>query len=240
MQWSTTIEPATATEEPVKIVMVDDDPSEHVLMLAAAKEVDVPSDFTFFDDGADALLHLQRTGVDDLPDVIVLDLRMPGLDGHSTLDELQADPVLWQVPVVVFTSSPRRSDADTAIDRGAVSYVVKPSDFDTMVSNVSDLCDLARSGMTPDVVDAEASGRADRRATIEQLSDIVDDYLGQLFVEAAQPTQRTNLAAEAIADAAKAEGATLAERIHAALGTPMDTVQSNEAQTEETPQDGAI
>lgn len=172
-------------DDPVRIVMVDDDPSEHVLMQAAAREVSVEPDFTFFEDGADALLHLAGTSAEDLPDVIVLDLRMPGLDGHSTLDELQADPVLWQVPVVVFTSSPREADVTTAIDRGAVSYVVKPSDFESMVSNVSDLCDLARRGVAVSRTDEITTGRAERRETVEQIGALVQDYLDQLQREKA-------------------------------------------------------
>ncbi len=172
------------SDEPVRIVMIDDDPSEHVLMRAAAREANIASHFTFFEDGADALLHLIGAPPEDLPDVIVLDLRMPGLDGHSTLDELQADPLLWQVPVVVFTSSPLTSDIETSIDRGAVSYVVKPSDFDTMVHNVSDLCDLVRSGIKPRKVDVGASGRGHRREAIQHIGVLVEDYLLHLQIEA--------------------------------------------------------
>lgn len=175
---------STPSDDPVKIVMVDDDPSEHVLMRAAAREANIASEFTFFEDGADALLHLVGTPAEDLPDVIVLDLRMPGLDGHSTLDELQADPLLWQVPVVVFTSSPRKSDIETSIDRGAVSYVVKPSDFDTMVHNVSDLCDLAKRGVKPRKVDPASSGQIQRRESVQEIGVLVEDYLLQLQLEA--------------------------------------------------------
>lgn len=180
-------------DDPVRIVMVDDDPSEHVLMRAAAREIDIASEFTFFEDGADALLHLVGKEPEDLPDVIVLDLRMPGLDGHSTLDELQADPLLWQVPVVVFTSSPRVSDIETSIDRGAVSYVVKPSDFESMVHNVNDFCDLGRRGVPPRKVDEKLSGRGERRETIQQVGVLVDDYLHQLQLESAARTGEDTL-----------------------------------------------
>ena len=173
-----------AINDPIRVVMIDDDPSEHVLMQAAAREASVDSEFTFFEDGADALLHLLGKPAEELPHLIVLDLRMPGLDGHSTLDELQADPELWQVPVVVFTSSPRVADLETSITRGAVSYVVKPSDFDTMVRHVSDFFDLARQGVKARLVSESESGRGERRETVEQIGVLVEDYLLQLQLEA--------------------------------------------------------
>lgn len=169
-------EPTITTEKQLHIVMVDDDRSEHALLVMAAQEAGVRADFEFYEDGAELLLHLNGRTKDDLPDVLVLDLRMPGLDGHRTLDELQLDPVLCQIPVVVFTSSPRPVDRRESLDRGAVSYTLKPSDFEGMVNFARGLAEPAE---VPTIAPAEAriaEARA-RRDGCEAIHDEVDDYL---------------------------------------------------------------
>lgn len=168
----------------VRIMMVDDDPFEHVLMEDAAKEAGLGLDLTFFQDGAAALLELIGTPREELPDLIVLDLRMPGVDGHTTLDELQADPVLWQIPVVVFTSSPLKDDINASASGGAVSYVVKPSDFSAMIDFIGRIRDIAQSGVTPRRVEPSAVGRGELREAAEQGEAKARDYLFQLQVSA--------------------------------------------------------
>ena len=77
----------------LRIVMVDDDHSDQLLMNLAANDAGLRAEFTFHDDGTMLLYRLAGLlDQDALPDLIVLDLLMPGLDGHRTLDELQALP----------------------------------------------------------------------------------------------------------------------------------------------------
>jgi len=73
----------------------------------------------------------------DLPDLILLDLKMPLMDGHEVLEELQRDSVLWQIPCVVFSSSSRGVDMRLSFLRGAIAFETKPSRFSEVVNFVS-------------------------------------------------------------------------------------------------------
>ncbi len=119
----------------LRVWMADDDYNDHLFMLMAAEEAGLDADFRFLDDGAQLMLALTSIiEPADLPDIIVLDLRMPRLDGHSTLKQLQDHPDLWQIPVIVYTSSTRPVDQTTSFDRGARWFETKPSRFPDMVS----------------------------------------------------------------------------------------------------------
>ena len=134
----------------------------------------------FHDDGSMLLFRLeQMIELDKLPDLIVLDLRMPGLDGHRTLDELQAHPVLWQIPIVVFSSSTRRVDQTTAFAKGAQWFETKPSDFDGMVAFALSLAE--RAAHTPYDFDLDEVG-VDVTQT-ELVADIEEFLLDQLDEE---------------------------------------------------------
>lgn len=121
----------------LEIVMADDDENDQLLMVLAAEEAGIKAHFTFVDDGLKLIDHLKRLHASNrLPNLIVLDLRMPMLDGHGALDELQAHPDLWQIPVVVFTSSTRRSDVERSLEAGARWFETKPSVFSQLVDVV--------------------------------------------------------------------------------------------------------
>ena len=128
----------------LNVIMADDDRNDQLLMVMAAEEAGEPINFQFVDDGSDLMILLAGvTSIDDLPDLIVLDLRMPRLDGHRTLDRLQAHPVLWQVPVIVFSTSNRLRDEALSLDLGARAFETKPSSFSGMVSFVHRISSLA-------------------------------------------------------------------------------------------------
>lgn len=113
--------------------MADDNPQEHLLMSMAAEKLSTPLIFDFVPCGQQLLTELYvPTTLEELPNVIILDLRMPGFDGMRTLDELQYHPMFWQIPVVVFTSSSRRKDRVISLERGAVLFELKPGTFTEM------------------------------------------------------------------------------------------------------------
>lgn len=130
----------------LRILMADDDPQEHILMMMAAEGVSTPLVFDFVPDGAKLLTDLYvPSRMDELPNLIILDLRMPRLDGHRTLEELQAHPLFWQVPVVVFTSSARIEDQALSYARGAVMFQTKPSSFAGMEEFLERAIKIAKS-----------------------------------------------------------------------------------------------
>lgn len=143
-------------------MMADDSRNEHLLMLMAAEEASVPMEFQFVDDGSALLDHLSQTrSATELPDLVVLDLRMPIMDGHSTLLSMKADPALWQVPVVVFTTSTSNTDVQRSLDYGAAFVRVKPSGFIPMMDFVRELHHLCVTDEAP--------------ATAEHGVEVVDD-----------------------------------------------------------------
>lgn len=136
MHMTSTVIPVR-TDRALNVIMADDDRNDQLLMVMAAEEAGHPIQFRFVDDGTDLMVLLSGvTDLDDLPDAIVLDLRMPRLDGHRTLDRLQAHPVFWQIPVIVFSTSTRHKDMSLSLDLGARDFETKPSDFSGMVSFV--------------------------------------------------------------------------------------------------------
>ncbi len=114
----------------VRILMADDNHDEFLLMSMAAEAIPTPVVFDFVPDGKQLLTELYvPSTIDGLPNVIILDLRMPGFDGMRTLTELAAHPMFWQIPVVVFTSSSRRRDEKMCLEAGAILFENKPNSF---------------------------------------------------------------------------------------------------------------
>ena len=132
--------------EGLRILMADDDPQEHILMVMASEGISTPLIFDFVSDGAKLLTELYvPESAKDLPNLIILDLRMPRLDGLRTLEELQAHPLFWQVPVIVFTSSARIQDEALSYARGATLFMTKPSSFSGMEAFLERAIEIAKS-----------------------------------------------------------------------------------------------
>lgn len=123
----------SSSENKLRILMADDNPQEHILTMLAAEGLSTPLVFDFVPNGSRLLGDLNRlSGVDELPNLIILELRSPRVDGYRTLEELQAHPLLWQIPIVVFSDSTRVEDQALCYARGAVLFETKPSSFSGM------------------------------------------------------------------------------------------------------------
>jgi CheY-like chemotaxis protein len=126
------------------ILLVEDNPNDVELTLSALREANFANEVVVAKDGEQALDYLfrrkqyaGRTG--GAPAVILLDLKMPKVDGHSVLRQIRSDWELRLIPVVVLTSSREEKDLYQSYDRGANSYVVKPVDFEEFVTAISKL-----------------------------------------------------------------------------------------------------
>ncbi|MEM8902426.1 MAG: response regulator [Actinomycetota bacterium] len=114
----------------LSVVVVDDDPFDCELLAAAFSQLPFPVDTTFFDDGRAAHEHL--TSERRRPDVVMVDLNLPGMLGTELIAALRAEPVTASLPIVVLTSSATSWDVRSAYDVGADAYHVKPFDMADM------------------------------------------------------------------------------------------------------------
>ncbi|HYR92480.1 MAG TPA: response regulator [Terriglobia bacterium] len=131
--------------EDVEILLVEDNPNDVELTLRALQKQNLASKVFVVKDGAEALEFLFATGlyakrkIDDRPKVILLDLKLPKVDGIEVLRKIKADPRTKNTPVVMLTSSQEERDVMESYKLGVNSYIVKPVDFSNFVHAVSEL-----------------------------------------------------------------------------------------------------
>lgn len=118
------------------LLLVEDNPDDEALTLRALKKHNLANEIVVARDGQEALDYLFAQGdfsdrdINQLPQVILLDLKLPRIDGLGVLEQLRANPVTQHVPVVVLTSSNEEQDILNSYGLGANSYVRKPVDFE--------------------------------------------------------------------------------------------------------------
>jgi len=129
----------------MKILLVEDNPDDEMLTLRALKKASVANEVVVARDGVAALDWLFARGdhegrdVSDLPAVVVLDLKLPKLDGLEVLRNIREDDRTKVLPVVVLTSSSEQRDLVESYKLGANSYVRKPVDFGPFAVAVAQL-----------------------------------------------------------------------------------------------------
>ena len=127
--------------EPKRILLVEDSKKDIELALEALAEHKLANQVAVVRDGAEALDYLFRRGQfadpsGDLPVLVLLDLKMPKVDGLEVLRQMKADPVLKKIPVVMMTSSREQGDLNMSYELGVNSYVVKPVKFQAFIDAV--------------------------------------------------------------------------------------------------------
>jgi len=123
--------------EPKTILLIEDSPDDVALTEAAFARLGLAHRLIVASDGESALdLLVPRTqgnGPSELPDLVLLDLKLPGMDGFEVLRRVRGDARASLLPVVVLTSSVEERDVSTSYRLGANSYIRKPIDFDEFV-----------------------------------------------------------------------------------------------------------
>jgi len=124
-----------------RILLVDDSPRDTELALAALAAHNLANEVVALRDGAEALDYLYRRGEfadrpPGEPAVVLLDLKMPKVDGIEVLRQIKSDPALQMIPVVVMTSSREDQDLLKTYQLGVNAYVVKPVKFQSFVEAV--------------------------------------------------------------------------------------------------------
>jgi CheY-like chemotaxis protein len=129
---------------PGKILLVEDDPNDVELTLSALAENHLANEVFVVSDGEEALEYLYYQGgyesrEEGNPALMLLDLKLPKVDGMEVLRRVKTDPALKIIPVVMLTSSREEQDLVRSYDLGTNGYVVKPVDFQNFVEAVRGL-----------------------------------------------------------------------------------------------------
>lgn len=130
--------------QPVDVLLVEDSPYDAEMTLATFRELRLANRIEWVKDGITALDYLFRRGEYSgrertNPRLVLLDLKLPGMDGLEVLSVMKSDENLRQIPVVMLTSSAEESDMVRGYNLGINSYVVKPVDFEQFTSEVAKL-----------------------------------------------------------------------------------------------------
>lgn len=136
---------------PIGILLVEDNPGDVRLTQIALSEAKVRNDLVVAENGEGALAILHKRGEhahSPRPDLILLDLNLPGMDGRDLLANIKNDPDLKRIPVVILTTSKHEEDVFKSYDLHANAYITKPVDMDQFVHVVKSVEDFWLSIVT--------------------------------------------------------------------------------------------
>ena len=129
----------------IEILLVEDNSNDAELTIRALTKAKIANSIVHLHDGAQAIDFLFGKGeyakrdTNNKPQVILLDLKMPKVDGLEVLEKIKADELTKKIPVVILTSSKESPDIEKAYALGANSYIVKPVDFEGFAKAITDL-----------------------------------------------------------------------------------------------------
>jgi two-component system, response regulator len=125
-------------ENAIEILLIEDNPHDAELTIRTLKKNNLANNLLHLEDGQEALDFLFNN-LNEMPKLILLDLKMPRVDGIEVLRKLKADEKKRVIPIVVLTSSKEEQDIVESYKLGVNAYIVKPVDFDQFVKAVTQL-----------------------------------------------------------------------------------------------------
>jgi CheY-like chemotaxis protein len=128
-----------------KILIIDDDSDDRELFREALEAIDPSVGFNFTADAEDALSKL-KAGAMAFPDIIFLDINLPGMSGWQCLTELKNIETLRHIPVMMYSTSNHRRDKDIAVDLGAVCLITKPMTYKRLKEILAVLLEFSKEG----------------------------------------------------------------------------------------------
>jgi CheY-like chemotaxis protein len=124
---------------PKIILLVEDNPSDVALTQRALSKSRLANEIVVVEDGQEALDYLLGTDAKPLPALVLLDNKLPKVDGHEVLRRIRSDPRTRRLPVVMLTSSAEEQDIAASYDLGVNSYIRKPVDFEQFAQAIRHL-----------------------------------------------------------------------------------------------------
>jgi len=137
--------PSAQSERQIEVLLVEDDPGDVLMTREAFADYKLRNQLHVVDDGVQALEFLRQEG--DFadaprPDIVLLDLNLPRMDGREVLAAIKSDPELASIPVVVLTTSEAEEDVVRSYSLHANAYVTKPVDFERFIDVVRQIDDF--------------------------------------------------------------------------------------------------
>lgn len=123
----------------IEILLIEDNPDDAGLAIYALRKHNMANNLLHLHDGEEALKYLFSTEMTSIPNVILLDLKMPKVDGIEVLKKLKEDETRKIIPVVILTSSKEERDILESYKLGVNAYIVKPVDFDKFVKAIAEI-----------------------------------------------------------------------------------------------------
>ena len=127
-----TLDPLRSRRDPFQILLVEDDPGDALITREALESSPLAHELNVVVNGEEAIAYLRKTGEFrhvTSPDLVLLDLNLPRVDGRQVLAEVKGDPVLRSLPIVVLTTSDAESDVARTYELHANAYITKPVDY---------------------------------------------------------------------------------------------------------------
>ncbi len=132
-------------ERQIEVLLVEDDPGDVMMTREAFQDYKLNNELHVVSDGAEAMAFLRQEGEyagRPRPDLVLLDLNLPRMDGRQVLEAIKSDPELASIPVVVLTTSENEDDVLHSYSLHANAYVTKPVDFQRFIEVVRQIDDF--------------------------------------------------------------------------------------------------